>query len=317
MRVLITDCDHGFYDPEQDVARDRGVDLQLAEGDPEAILSLGAGADALLCQYVRVDAALLDRLPGCRVIGRYGVGLDNIDLDAARERGRIVVNVPDFCVDEVADHAMALALGVTRRVALLDREWRADPAAYNAQWVDRFDVLDGVERPSKQRFGLVGFGRTGRAVAHRAAVFGFEIAAHDPFVSAGDVAAEGALALELDELLATSHVVSLHLPLTEDTARLIDAERLARMPEKSVIVNTARGALVDQDALPAALRAGRPGFAALDVFQDEPLPADSPLWDLPNAVLTPHIAFFSRTSILDLKRRAMTAVVDAAQSAAA
>ena len=317
MRVLITDCDHGFYDPEQAVARERGVDLRLAEGDPDAIVAMGADADALLCQYVRVDAALLDRLPGCRVIGRYGVGLDNIDLDAARDRGRVVVNVPDFCVAEVADHAMALALGVTRRVALLDREWRAGPAAYNARWVDRFDVLEGVERASTQRFGLVGFGRTGRAVAERAAAFGFEIAAHDPFVPADQVTAAGALALELAELLATSHVVSLHLPLTDQTRHLIDAERLALMPEGSVVVNTARGALIDQAALPAALRAGRPGFAALDVFEDEPLPADSPLWELPNAVLTPHIAFFSRTSILDLKRRAMTAVVDAAQTAAA
>lgn len=304
--IVITDCDHGFYDPEVAVARERGVELRMADGDLSSARS--ADPDAILCQYVRVDGPLLDALPRCRVVGRYGVGLDNIDLDAAAERAVEVVNVPDFCVDEVADHALALALAGTRRVAQLDREWRADPEGYARGWSDRFDTLATVERSSQQRFGILGFGRTGQALAQRAAACGFEVVAHDPLVA---VPTAHAAPVERDELLATSDVVSLHLPLTPETHGTIDERALALMKPGVTIVNTARGALIDERALVDGLRAGRPGHAALDVFRDEPLPADHPLFSLSNVTLTPHIAFFSRTSIRDLKHRAMALVVDA------
>ncbi len=313
LSVLITDADHGFYEPEREVATERGVELRIADGDPARIEELGSDADAILCQYVRVDGALLDRLPRCRVIGRYGVGVDNIDLDAARERGCQVVNVPDFCVEEVADHALALALAATRRVVALDRAWRADPITFAARWQDRVEALEGVERSSEVRFGLVGLGRIGQAVAHRAAACGYEVVAHDPLLGAAEVRAGGAEPKALDELLSSSHVVSLHLPLSAETERVIGARELALMRPGSVLVNTARGALVDEDALVVALRDGRPGFAALDVFATEPLPSDHALLTEPNVILTPHVAFFSRASILELKRRALTAVVDAAE----
>jgi D-3-phosphoglycerate dehydrogenase len=312
-RVLITDCDHGFYEPEETVAEERAVGLDLAGGDHDEIIRLGAEADGILCQYVRVDGELLDRLPRVKVVGRYGVGLDNVDLDAAAARGIEVVNVPDFCVDEVADHTMALALAATRHIAELDREWRLDPDGYARHWVQRFDTLTGVERSSKQRFGLVGFGRIGQAVARRAAAFGFDIVAYDPLVT---VPTSDATPVELDELLSTSDVISLHTPATPDTIGMIDARAIGLMKPGSTIVNTSRGALIDEQALAAGLREGRPGFAALDVFATEPLPPDHPFFGLPNVTLTPHIAFFSRTSLLDLKHRAMTYVVDAIERAA-
>ena len=313
-RVLITDCDHGFYDPEREVAAERGTELDIADGDRQRILTLGESADAILCQYVRVDGELLDGAPRCRVVGRYGVGLDNVDLEACAERGIEVVNVPDFCVDEAADHALALALSVTRRITPLDRAWRANPAGFAERWSERFDLLEGVERSSHQRFGIVGFGRIGQALSRRAGACGFEVVAHDPIVA---VDTAGALAVGLDELLSTSDVVALCLPLTPESERMIDERALGLMKPGSVLVNTARGALVDEDALADALERGRPGFAALDVFQDEPLPPGHRLFELPNVVLTPHVAFFSRTSLLDLKHRAMSLVLDALERVAA
>jgi len=224
------------------------------------------------------------------------------------------VNVPDFCVDEVADHALALALSVTRRIAPLDHAWRADPVGFAERWSERFDVLKGVERSSQQRFGIVGFGRIGQALGRRASACGFEVVAYDPIVT---VDTAGATALGLDELLSTSDVVALCLALTPESEGMMDERALGLMKRGSVLVNTARGALVDEDALVSALECGRPGFAALDVFRDEPLPSDHPLFGLPNAVLTPHIAFFSRTSLLDLKHRAMSLVLDALERVAA
>jgi D-3-phosphoglycerate dehydrogenase / 2-oxoglutarate reductase len=278
--------------------------------DPDRARELGTTADAILCQYLRIDAGMMDALPRCRVVGRYGVGLDNVDLDAARERGLAVVNVPDFCVEEVANHTLALALSVTRRVAPMDREWRRDPAGFAAGWSERFSLLGGVRRSSGERFGVVGLGRIGRAVAERAVAFGWEVVAHDPFVDAA-AASPAAAAVGLEELLQTSEVVSLHLPLSAETTGLIDASRLALMNENAVLVNTSRAGLVDQDDLVAALEAGRPGWAALDVFQEEPLDPGHPLFSLPGAVLTPHVAFYSQASIEELKQRAMSAVLAA------
>ena len=188
------------------------------------------------------------------------------------------------------------------------RAWRADPAGFAQSWSERFDILGGVERSSRQRFGIVGFGRIGQALGRRASACGFEVVAHDPIVA---VDAASAIAVDLHELLSTSDVVALCLPLTAESERMIGERALGLMKPGSVLVNTARGALVDEDALADALERGRPGFAALDVFQDEPLPPGHRLFELPNVVLTPHVAFFSRTSLLDLKHRAISLVLDA------
>jgi D-3-phosphoglycerate dehydrogenase len=236
--------------------------------------------------------------------------LDNVDMAAAAERGLEVVNVPDFCVNEVADHTLALVLAITRRVAPLDLAWRVDPAGFAGRWDDRFRALAGVERASRQQFGLIGLGRIGQAVGHRLASFGYELVAHDPFVGESGYIP----LLSLEELLRTSDLVSLHVPLTDDTLHILDAQAFALMKPGAVVINTSRGALIDQAALVAGLRNGRPGWAGLDVFAEEPLPSDSELFDLSNVVLTPHVAFYSTTSVLDLKRRAMEAVIAAVAS---
>ncbi len=310
-KILITDCDHGFLTPEQEVASRRKADLVVANGDLERVGEHLPSADALLTQYFQVTDELLDRAPSCRVVGRYGVGVDNIDLAAAERRGIRTVNVPDFCVDEVADHAMALALMALRRIPLLDRAWRHDPQAFTDAWSGRFEYLKGVERSGKLRFGLLGFGRTGRAVATRARSFGFAVGAHDPLVDQSQMRDAGVRSESLEEVLAGSDVVSLHMAATDETRGIIGEEALASMKPGVVIVNTARGTLVDEGALLAALRSGHVGFAALDVTAVEPLPIDHPLLTEPRALVTPHVAFFSATSLDQLKATAMSNVLDA------
>lgn len=308
--MVITDCDHGYLDPEETIAAERGVELTFANGALERFGPELEAADALLTQYVKVDDDLLSRCPGVRVVGRYGVGVDTIDLNAAARRGITVVNVPDFCYRELADHAMTLAMVALRRVGVLEDAWRADPAGFAENWEERFELLSGVERTSRLRFGIVGFGRSGRALAQRARGFEFEVVAHDPNLPDETVRDGGATPCGIDELLATSDVVSLHLPATPETEGFIDAETLARMKDGVVLVNAARGSLVDEAALLDAIGSGKVAGAGLDVTSIEPLPPDHPLFDERRIALTPHVGFYSETSIDQLKHTAMRRVLD-------
>lgn len=246
------------------------------------------GASVLVPTFVdRVDAALLDALPAVRLVASYGVGTDHLDLEACRARGVTVTNTPDVLTDTTADHAFALLLAVARRVAEGDRLVRrggwtaADPG-----WFLGTDVRG-------KRLGLIGLGRIGRAMARRAGAFGLEVVYADerPQRPAGPM--DGAERVALDVLLETSDFVSLHVPLTPETTGLLSRERLARMKPGAVLVNTARGAVVDEEALAEALSAGRLGGAGLDVFRAEPgVPAS--LLALENVVLTPHVGSGTR-----------------------
>jgi glyoxylate reductase len=238
--------------------------------EPAALRALAAGADGLLCLLTdRVDAALLEAAPGLRAISVMAVGTDNVDRDAARARGIPVGNTPDVLTEATADLAFALILAAARRLpeaaaAVRDGGWRTwEPA----RWL-------GLELHGAT-LGIVGAGRIGRAVARRAAGFGMRVLTHRP--------------TPLDELLRESDVVSLHVPLTDATRHLMNAGTLARMKPGAILVNTARGSVVDQAALADALRAGRLGAAALDVTDPEPLPPDHPLLDAPNLLVVPHI----------------------------
>ncbi len=237
---------------------------------PDELRALVAGADGLLCLLTdRVDAALLDATPSLRAIAVLAVGTDNVDLDAARERGVAVGNTPDVLTEATADLTWALILAAARRLpeaaaAVRDGEWRTwEPAG----WL-------GLELHGAT-LGVVGHGRIGRAVARRAEGFGMRI------VHTGDT--------PLDDVLAAADVLTLHLPLTERTRHLIDARALARVKPGAILVNTSRGGVIDQDALAAALREGRLGYGALDVTEPEPLPPDHPLLGAPNLLVVPHI----------------------------
>jgi D-3-phosphoglycerate dehydrogenase len=262
--------------------RDR-CDVRVTSGLKEAELApLLADIDALIVRSeTKVTATLMDAAPRLAVVGRAGVGVDNIDVPAATARGIYVVNAPLGNIVAAAEHTLALALALLRRVAEADRSVRA------GEWT-RAKFM-GRELRGKT-LGLIGIGRVGSEVARRAAAFEMRVIAHDPFATEASARAAGAQLVELDELLGTADVISLHTPLTEKTRNLISAETLAKMKRSTVLVNCSRGEVVDVAALASALASGAIAGAALDVFSPEPLAADSPIRGAPRTVLTPHIA---------------------------
>jgi phosphoglycerate dehydrogenase-like enzyme len=266
-------------------------------------------ADALIVYYgVPIDRALIERMERCRIVVRAGVGYDQIDIAACGARGIPVCNVPDYGTTEVADHAIALMLGLARGLVSYHTALVADPRA-GWHWLG----APLVRRLRGGRFGVVGLGRIGMAAARRAKAHDMVVSFYDPYLPDGTELGAGLeRAATLEELLAQSDVVSLHCPRTPETENLIDADALAAMKPDALLINTARGGLVDLDALEAALRAGRIGGAALDVLPTEPLDSDHPLvqalarrqpWIDGRLLLTPHVAWFSDAGRNDLRRK--------------
>ena len=303
MKIVITDCDHATIDAEQAVAAEAGVELVLTQSHTEAeVIASAAGADALVVQYAPITVAVLDALPNVRAIGRYGVGVDTVDVEAATQRGVAVCNVPDYGTEAVSDHAIALALATVRGLRVLDRGLRAGrPDLTPATPIRQFSTL---------RFGVLGFGRIGQATARKAAGIGFEVATSDIRLESGTVTEEGWPVLTFAELLARSDVLSVHTPLDATTQHLLDAQALAQLPAGATVVNTARGGVVDTDAIAEALASGHLQGAGLDVFEDEPLPVDHPLTRFERCILTPHAAFYTEQSYVELKRRTVQNVAD-------
>jgi D-3-phosphoglycerate dehydrogenase len=268
--------------PEAQILGAAGVELR---GRPcrseDETIELAREADAVLNGMVPLTRRVLERLPRTVVIARYGVGVDNVDLDAATDAGIAVVYVPDYCVEEVSNHALALLLGWARQLTRSDALLRA------GKW--GWDYAAQMQSVHQQSLGIVGAGRIGLALARKALALQMDVAAFDPNVPAPALEAQGVRALPLDELLSRSDYVSVHTPLLPATRHLIGAAQLARMKPTAFLINTARGPVVDEKALVEALRAGRLAGAGLDVFEAEPLPADSPLRTLPNTILTPHM----------------------------
>jgi len=295
LRVVITDLDQGTAEQERAIFSAHGIVLRVAQARTQDDVIRAAGdADALLVQYAPIDARVLDALPRVRVVGRYGVGYDMLDVPAATSRGVLVITVPDYCTDEVADHTLALLLACARH--LVPAHQQVALGGWNAT-----TVMPGVKRLADQTLGIVGLGRIGRAVARRAQGFGLRVLAHDPYIDDVQVRVLGAQPRALLALLADSDYVTLHAPLSATTHHLIGPDELAAMKPTAYLLNTSRGGLVDQPALVAALREGRLAGAALDVLEQEPPPADSPLRQLPNVVLTPHAAFYSDSAFQRLK----------------
>jgi len=251
---------------------------------PHDLLEAIGPADAVIASsLITYDASVMDRAPRLRVIARTGIGYDKVDIAAATERGIAVCNAPDAPTTSTAEHTMALLLSVAKRVPTAQ-------AALQKGGRDFFAAHHGIEIAGL-RLGLVGVGRIGRAVAEMATGFGMPVIAYDPFVDASILADRGINAAgSLDELLAVADVVSLHIPLTEETLHLLDAERMGRMKRGSILINTARGGLVDHHALLAALDRRELAGAGLDTTEPEPLPPDHPLLGRDDVVVTPHIA---------------------------
>jgi D-3-phosphoglycerate dehydrogenase / 2-oxoglutarate reductase len=252
-----------------------------------------------LLSFEPVTGDDLDRLPALEVIATPSVGFDHVDVEAATRRGVWVCNVPDYCVDEMADHALALLLALVRGVVELDRSVRA------GRW--DYEVAGPLVRVSDVRLGVIGFGRIGRAVASRARVLGMDVSAHDPLVADAEIAAAGVQPAALEELLRSSTAVSVHAPLTEATRGLVGADELALLPEGAFVVNAARAGLVDTSALLDALAAGRLGGVALDVLDVEP-PERAP--QAGRLIVTPHAGWYSERAREEVFRRAAESVRD-------
>jgi D-3-phosphoglycerate dehydrogenase len=256
-----------------------------------------------LVSWEPVTASDIGRLPSLRVIATPSVGVDHVDVAAATERGVWVCNVPDYCVDEMADHALALLLGLVRGVVELDRSVRG------GGWDSK--AAGPLRRVSDIRLGVIGFGRIGRALASRAKALGMDVCAHDPLVSDDEIAAAGVRPATLDALLETSTAVSLHAPLAPETRGLLGRRELELLPDGAYVVNVSRGGLVDTVALVDALESGRLGGVALDVLEVEPPSGESPAPAAPRLVVTPHAGWWSEQAEEAVFRRAAESVRDA------
>ena len=305
-RVIVTD--HGFPNlrHEEEVLAAAGADLVVAQCKTAAdVIAAARDADALLVQWAPVNAEVIAALTRCRVIVRYGIGVDNVDLGAAKARGIPVCNVPDYGVHEVAEHTVAFALALVRQLPFIDRRLRA------GTWKSVPDRPMPTLRGAT--YATAGFGRIARAAHAMMAGFGVKAIAYDPFVPAAAMAEAQVEKVEREAIFARADILSLHLPLSPETRHFIDAASLAAMKSSAVVVNTARGGLVDTRALAAALDRGVIAGAGLDVFETEPLEKDHPLLACPTALLTSHVAWYSESSIPRLQRLAAEEVVRALQ----
>jgi D-3-phosphoglycerate dehydrogenase len=303
VKIVITECDHDSFAAEREITDSAGVELVLTQSRtaPELVAN-AAGADGILVQYAQITAEVMDALPTLRVIGRYGVGVDSVDVDAATARGIAVCNVPDYGTESVSDHAIGMALAAVRGIPRLDRGLRAgsfDLAAVRPLYQTRGRV-----------FGVIGMGLIGTATALKAAGLGYEVIGHDIEAVPGARRFHGFPSVSLDELLSRSQVVSLHTPLTDVTRGMIGAGELARMRSDAILVNTSRGGVIDTAALVEALRTGSIQGAAIDVHESEPMAVDHPLTSFDSVVLTPHLAWYTEESYDELKRRTVANVVE-------
>ena len=306
MKVVLTDQVFPSTDTERKILTDIGAELVvLDDSSPESIREGARDAAALLNTYAPIDRTTLEQLEECKVVARYGIGVDNIDLEAAREHGIVVTNVPDYCVDEVADHTIALLLAVTRKVVL------GHAHTTGGGW--GIDPLRPIQRLRGRSFGLIGFGNIAREVAARAQAFGLKVGAFDPYIADDVLESRNVERIgSLDNLLAGSDIVSVHVPLLDETRGLIGRAALDRMRPGAVVLNTSRGPIVDADAVIEALRSGQLGGAGLDVFPTEP-PDHRSFEGVENLVVTPHAAFYSEGSIVESQTKAAGCIVSVLQ----
>ena len=273
-------------------------ELIMARPEGEAALQTAVrGADAVIINLYQLGAAAIAEMAGCQVISCYGIGYDNIDVAAATAAGIWVATVPDYGWEDVSDHALALFLACVRKLTF------ADAAVRGGRW--------GVPRNRKSYrirgkvFGLVGYGGIGKALFRKLGGLGLDrILVCDPYVAAGEITAAGGVPADLDTLLREADYVSLHVPLSDATYHLIGADQLQAMGSDAILINTSRGSLVDEAAVATALAEGTIAYAGLDVFEEEPLPRDSPLAALDNVILSDHGAYYTEESLVELKTKA-------------
>jgi D-3-phosphoglycerate dehydrogenase len=301
--LLVAVADSVF--PNLDLARAvvsrAGAELRLAsQPTPEGIVAAAREADALLVTYAKINADMIREMKRCKIISRFGIGVDNVDIEAATRAGIVVTKVPDYCIDEVSDHAMALLLSLVRKIPF------SSARAHAGRW--EMPAVTPIHRIRGTVLGLVGFGRIPQLVAPKAKAFGMRVMAYDPYVPLNLMEQAGVGRLEFAELLKISDYISIHSPLLPETHHLFGTEVFSQMKPGALIVNTSRGPVVDEAALARALDTGQLAGAALDVLEQEP-PVNSPLFGRENVILTPHTSFYSVESLEELQTKAAEEVV--------
>jgi D-3-phosphoglycerate dehydrogenase len=299
--VAVSDSVFPNLEPARAVLSKVGAELRLAKGStPEAILEVGRAADGALVTYAKITEEMIRQMTRCRVISRFGIGVDNVDIPAATRAGIVVTRVPDYCIDEVSDHAVAMLLAVVRKIPL------ANARTQSGTW--EMPAVVPIHRLRGSVLGLVGFGRIPQLVAPKAKAFGIQVIAFDPYLPETVFQREGVRRVEFDELVKLSDYISIHTPLMPETHHLFNADVFSRMKTTAYLVNTARGPIVDEAALAIALDRKQLAGAALDVMEKEP-PSGSPLLGRNNVILTPHTSFYSEESLVELQTKAAEEVV--------
>jgi D-3-phosphoglycerate dehydrogenase len=299
--IAVSDSVFPNLNPAREVLSRIGAELLLAEEPtPEAIMQVARNADALLVTYAKITAEMISQMTRCRIIARFGIGVDNVDIPGATKAGIVVTRVPDYCIDEVSDHTMALLLALARKIPF------ANSRAHAGHW--EMPAVVPIYRLRGSVLGLVGFGRIPQLVTPKAKAFGLKVISYDPLVSQETMNRAGVEKVEFSELVSVSDHISIHAPLLPETDHLFNANVFCRMKPKAYLINTARGAIVDEQALALALDRGHLAGAALDVLSHEP-PSASPLFGRENVILTPHMSFYSEESLIDLQRKAAEEVV--------
>ena len=304
MKIVILDSNLGAIDLERSIADRYGfaIDKRKQCKTEDEVISVVRDADGIVVQYAPVTRKALEAAPNLKVVSEYGVGVDSIDIAACTERGVAVCNVPDYSYQEVSDQAIALTLALDRGIVALDKQIRSGNYGLTA--------VKPLRRIAGRIFGVVGLGRIARAAALKARGTGYGVIGTDIAFEPGTTTDDGIPVVTFDELLAQSDVVSVHVPLMEATKHLINAAALSKMKPEAILINTARGGVVDTEALIEALKNKTIRGAGLDVFETEPLPKDHPLTALDNVVLTPHAGYYSEESLYELKTRPVQNAAD-------
>lgn len=295
-KVVVTDWTFQDLQVEEEVLESLGCDLVARQCKTEQeLIALVGGADCVITQFAPLTHKIIGAMDKARAIVRYGIGVDNVNLEAATLKRIPVCNVPDYCIDEVADHTLALILALTRQIPQVSNRVRS------GKWRTALE-LEKISALKTITVGVIGFGRIGREVVQRLRPFKCPLLVHDPVVPGWEITNSGASAVSLDELLQSSDLITLHCPSTPQTRHLINRQSLARMKRGVILINVARGAVVQQDDLVAALQSGHVAAAGLDVTDPEPIPDDSLLLRMENVIITNHIASCSPRAMTTLRR---------------
>jgi len=302
-KVVVSDNRHGDYSIETEVLKEANAEVVVANcftvGE---MIETCKDADGILLDMAPLTGEVIMKLEKCKVVSRYGVGYDNVKVDVCTQKGIYVANVPDYCAEDVSDHALALLLACVRNISLKDRLVR----------LGKWNVAkEGIRRIKGKTFAIMGFGMIARRLCQKLAGLGLgKILVYDPYIAEEQIASYGAVKVNFEQAIKDADYISLHMPVTSETKNLINCEAISRMKSNVIIINTSRGQLIDDAALIDALKNRKIGGAGLDTHHSEPLPENSPYFVLDNCILTDHTAYFSEEAIIELKTKAAENIRD-------